>query len=590
VHPLLTRAQLAARIAAGETLVLHGVRIYRLDAWLKRHPGGELAILHFVGRDARDEIEAYHCDATLRRMRAFQVATLAPQDVHPETGYKPLMPPVQLGYRAGKLETPDAQWLAWTQSPQGAEEASKTGSGADDEPAEKARAHAAPAAERPQGFPLPVAMLEPPAPPAGIEPAREQAISKAYRVLHDEVKAAGLYTLRPAGYMRELSRYAVLFAAFVGCYAHGYFLLSSLCLGLFWHQVTFSAHDAGHSGITGNHAVDRAIGIFIASPLGGLSLGWWCDNHDVHHLVTNHPEHDPDIQHMPFFAINPAFLVAAAPSEAVGKEAPAPGPHGLWSTYYRRSLFFDAPARFFLKHQHALYYVVMSLGRFNLYGNSYGFLAKRPAHRRDRWWLAEVAGLGVFWAWFGACLAHCPDWTTRVLFVLISHIATSPLHVQVSGPLWPSAPPHLTDPCCRSCCRTLRAPAPISGCTRASRRGRCAQRWTSPVRPSSTSCTAVCTCKSRTTSSRACRATTCARRATASRSPSVASGASTMPSTAFERAMAACGTRCATSLCRCACLARWRARRHSASCTSAGALPLSSPLLSSWANASSMLS
>jgi hypothetical protein len=37
-------------------------------------------------------------------------------------------------------------------------------------------------------------------------------------------------------------------------------------------------------------------------------------------------------------------------------------------------------------------------------------------------------------------------------------------------------------------------------------------------------------------------------------------------------------------------LARWRARRHSASCTSAGALPLSSPLLSSWANASSMLS
>ena len=41
-------------------------------------------------------------------------------------------------------------------------------------------------------------------------------------------------------------------------------------------------------------------------------------------VVTNHPEHDPDIQHVPFFAISPKFFGS------------------LWSTYYKRVMEFDA--------------------------------------------------------------------------------------------------------------------------------------------------------------------------------------------------------------------------------------------------------
>ena len=119
-------------------------------------------------------------------------------------------------------------------------------------------------------------------------------------------------------------------------------------------------------GITHNHFVDHMIGSVIADYIGGLSIGWWCDNHDVHHLVTNHPEHDPDIQHMPFFAISPRFLVQHSDS---GQTSGTPG---LWSSYYRRILAFDAPSRLLLTIQHKVYYVVMSLGRFNLYANSYG--------------------------------------------------------------------------------------------------------------------------------------------------------------------------------------------------------------------------
>ena len=50
-------------------------------------------------------------------------------------------------------------------------------------------------------------------------------------------------------------------------------------------------------------------------------------------VVTNHPEHDPDIQHVPFFAITPKFF------------------DNLYSTYYRRTMLFDAASRFFVSIQ-----------------------------------------------------------------------------------------------------------------------------------------------------------------------------------------------------------------------------------------------
>ena len=94
-----------------------------------------------------------------------------------------------------------------------------------------------------------------------------------------------------------------------------------------WHQLVFTAHDAGHMGITHDPIIDTLIGILIADFIGGLSIGWWKKNHNVHHIVTNHPEHDPDIQHMPFFAVSSRLL------------------HSLRSTYYDRIMTYDIVAR-----------------------------------------------------------------------------------------------------------------------------------------------------------------------------------------------------------------------------------------------------
>ncbi|TKY85930.1 hypothetical protein EX895_004755 [Sporisorium graminicola] len=491
----LTRVQLAQRIAQGETLVLHRRKIYKLDRWLARHPGGELAILHFVGRDATDEIEAYHSDDTISRlMSRFVIGHLDEADWH---HYRPLVPPVQLGYRKGKLDHPHAQVAMWRHrsTPAMSSVASDRASAEPDSSSdssdeavveslvlatsEASRSHSIEPSsesykqamakpvlsstllvERPETFPLPVDLLEPPPNPDSIDPVREHKISQAYQRLHQQVKDAGLYTLRPIGYAREMARYVLLASIAYGFWSRGQsqliseqsaatshpptvkasttsFLLSSLFLGLFWHQLTFSAHDSGHSGITHSWQWDRIIGTTIADFIGGLSIGWWCDNHDVHHLVTNHPEHDPDIQHMPFFAISPQFVLAGQTtvinsdgSSPLSAPLEASKPLGLWSSYYRRVLEFDAPSRFLLKHQHKLYYFVMAFGRFNLYANSYGFLALKA--RRDRWWALELVGLLTFWTWYGyGLLGSLPTWSIRIAYLLISHIVTSPLHIQI---------------------------------------------------------------------------------------------------------------------------------------------------------------
>ena len=50
---------------------------------------------------------------------------------------------------------------------------------------------------------------------------------------------------------------------------------------------------------------------------------------------------------------------------------------------------------------------------------------------RNRWFAFEVAGLAFFWTWFGMLLKGLPNAKTRVMYLLVSHIVTSPVHVQV---------------------------------------------------------------------------------------------------------------------------------------------------------------
>ncbi|KAI8838226.1 fatty acid desaturase [Chytriomyces cf. hyalinus JEL632] len=154
------------------------------------------------------------------------------------------------------------------------------------------------------------------------------------------------------------------------------------------------------------------MGICLGNYVGGLSVGWWKKNHNVHHIVTNHPEHDPDIQHMPFLAVTSRLM------------------HNLYSTYYKRVMEFDAVARVMIPIQHYTFYILLAFGRFNLYANSFAYLFSkdRVPHR----WL-ELGGLVVFWTWYPMLLSTLKAKPSLiVLHVLVSHMFTVILHVQIT--------------------------------------------------------------------------------------------------------------------------------------------------------------
>ncbi|KAF3480540.1 fatty acid desaturase [Arthroderma uncinatum] len=248
----------------------------------------------------------------------------------------------------------------------------------------------------------------------------QDEVASKYRELDKKLQSEGLYQCHYSSYAVEFIRYSVLFVLFRTTLHHSYYFLSSIFLGLLWHLLAFTVHDAGHISITHVFHIDSCIGIFVADFLGGLSVGWWKRNHNVHHIATNSPEHDPDIQHIPFFAISPRFFSS------------------LHSTYYGHDMHFDAAARILVKYQHYLYYPLLLMGRFNLYRLSWLYLldpAQSPRKGRA-WWhrYLEMAGQVFFWYWFGyrTLYLSIPTWLSRIAFLLVSHMVTAPLHVQLT--------------------------------------------------------------------------------------------------------------------------------------------------------------
>jgi cytochrome b involved in lipid metabolism len=69
-HRILSPAEIERQIAQGEPVVIHEGYVLHLGEWIDRHPGGRLAILHMVGRDATDEINMYVMRERLKPLQA----------------------------------------------------------------------------------------------------------------------------------------------------------------------------------------------------------------------------------------------------------------------------------------------------------------------------------------------------------------------------------------------------------------------------------------------------------------------------------------------------------------------------------------
>jgi sphingolipid 8-(E)-desaturase len=425
-----SRREIEGLIAEGRKIIILGGQVIKADAWLPYHPGGDKAILHMVGRDGTDEIRALHSPEAQAHMLKFVIGKI-------QGRWNNFLPPIQGGqfrvYVKGQTQDEhndvdsDAQTegaLSSTSSNSSAppspifdpvdlqtraESVSSTPPSVDNGLLETDSVKIKVSAEKASD------LLKYPS----LDYASQDQIVDKYRAVEAQIRAAGLYDCPYGAYGIECCRYLLLFSLFLIALKHSYFALSGAFLGMFWHQLVFTAHDAGHMGITHNFHVDTCIGIVIADFLGGLSIGWWKRNHNVHHIVTNSPENDPDIEHMPFFAISPRFF------------------NSLRSTYYDRVMDFDAVAQWAIKKQHWLYYPLLALGRFNLYRLSWEYLFLGQAPKKGpAWWhrYVEILGQFFFWTWFGYFVVYrsIPTGWDRLVFVMVSHMITGILHVQIT--------------------------------------------------------------------------------------------------------------------------------------------------------------
>jgi delta8-fatty-acid desaturase len=248
-------------------------------------------------------------------------------------------------------------------------------------------------------------------------------VAERFKALNQRVHDEGYYRCNYINYAKEMCRYTALFTGFLVALRSGWYFTSAGFLGFFWQQIMFTAHDAGHRGITGKFLPDTLIGIFIADFCCGLSIGWWKSSHNVHHLVTNSPEHDPDIQNTPLFATCPSQF------------------RSVRSTYYDFMFVWDKACELLIPFQKYAYYPIMAVARFNLYILGWcHLLSPRSKNLGAAAWTrpAELVGMSCYWFVFGYLLVWrtLPDWYTRIGFVLVSHMITMILHVQITLSHW----------------------------------------------------------------------------------------------------------------------------------------------------------
>ncbi|CAD7956669.1 unnamed protein product [Amoebophrya sp. A120] len=224
-------------------------------------------------------------------------------------------------------------------------------------------------------------------------------------------------------YLGVQLRYFLLLFSSVACVVYGtenYYIrtiLSAVLLGCYFQQVAFIGHDTGHNGVSHSLFVDECLGLFWGNAMSGISGGWWKATHNVHHLVTNSVEYDPDIQHLPVFAVTEKYF------------------NNIFSEYHMKTLHFDKVTQTLLQYQHILYYPILALARFNLYAQSLILcFAPYPVFRRwgGKSRAKELACLGFFWAWFSLLVAQLPTMGERVAFLLLSHAVAGLLHVQIT--------------------------------------------------------------------------------------------------------------------------------------------------------------
>ncbi|KAK9857626.1 hypothetical protein WJX84_005358 [Apatococcus fuscideae] len=190
---------------------------------------------------------------------------------------------------------------------------------------------------------------------------------------------------------------------------HAQTTVAALSVALFWQQMAFVGHDAGHNAISHNRFIDGILGLIITSSVG-IGLSWWKHTHNSHHTCPNSLDCDPDIQFMPLIAIDERYF------------------ESVKSRHHNATLTFDSTARRLISYQHFTFIPLLMFAKWGLYNESCKQLLWNRAyiHRPS-----EVFAQVFFFSWYFALAAQLPSAASRTAFILLSHAAFFLLHLQI---------------------------------------------------------------------------------------------------------------------------------------------------------------
>uniref|UniRef100_A0A061QVR6 Delta8-fatty-acid desaturase n=1 Tax=Tetraselmis sp. GSL018 TaxID=582737 RepID=A0A061QVR6_9CHLO len=239
----------------------------------------------------------------------------------------------------------------------------------------------------------------------------------AHRQLVKTFRDAGMYETDYFFYAKRAALMAVLLAAGVFLALKGHVAPSAVLIAAFWQQAAFIGHDAGHSGITHVRKLDNLIGLVAGNLCNGIGISWWKNTHNVHHIMTNSADHDPDIQHLPVFAISERFFGS------------------LFSKYHSAAMVFDETTKRLVSYQHLYWIPVLCLAKWTLYGQSIFFLCTSKSYVPLMY---EALTLAAYFTWVGALALQFSTWAQTAAFVFLSHAAFGVLHLQITCSHWTS--------------------------------------------------------------------------------------------------------------------------------------------------------
>eukprot|EP00795_Rhopilema_esculentum_P002711 gene2711-923_t len=175
----------------------------------------------------------------------------------------------------------------------------------------------------------------------------KSAITKDFESLRKTLEEEGAFKPDYWFYFKTGTFIASILLMSVGLavYSNGFLATSAaaLLMGFFWQQMAFVGHDIGHHSVTQGTKTDDILGCVMGNLLTGISVAWWRDNHNYHHVVTNSFNYDPDVQHLPVFAVSKKFF------------------QSFYSEYYKKEFKMDSVARTLVPYQHFLFYPVMAI-------------------------------------------------------------------------------------------------------------------------------------------------------------------------------------------------------------------------------------